>query len=95
MPPYGQPGFGNPNAQNGQSPNWQNPYYQPNGYQTPPYNGTQPPNQYGQAQGWGWQPPDAAESANQQSSDFVKYCPDCGAPLQKDDMFCLKCGKPQ
>ncbi len=94
MPPYGQPGFGNPSKPFGQSPNWQNPYYQPNGYQQPPYNGTQPPNQYGPTQGWGWQPSEAPQRDNQQPNDFVKYCPDCGS-MKNDDMFCPKCGKPQ
>ena len=91
MPPYGQSG-GNPSY--GQAPNWQNPYYQPGGYQQP-YSGASP-NQYGPSQGWGWQAPEPPhDAASQQPGDCVKFCPDCGTPMKKDDLFCPRCGKPQ
>ncbi|MFB0921739.1 MAG: DUF5684 domain-containing protein [Oscillospiraceae bacterium] len=92
MPTYDKPAYGNPSG--AQSPNWQNPYYQSNGYQQP-YSGASP-NQYGPTQGWGWQAPEAPrDAASQRSGDFVKFCPDCGSPMKKDDMFCPKCGRPQ
>lgn len=42
-----------------------------------------------------WQNPYYQPSGYQTPSDFVKYCPDCGTQMKKDDVFCPRCGKPQ
>ena len=92
MPPNGQGGASN-DPYNRQS-SWQNPYYQQNTNNQNP--------------SWGWQPQDAqsdrygqpnfnSDGAASQATPPgpVKYCPDCGLALKKEDQFCPRCGKPQ